>query len=308
MTIRKFHNLSFPRILGKWWGSRNQQPVLCVHGWQDNCGTFDKLIPLLPKNLSYLAIDLPGHGKSTHYPKGMIYYLFWDGIVLIRRIAKYHQWSNLVLMGHSLGGALSFMYASTFNEEEDVSKIIMFDIAGPTVRDQNKLADQAGWCIDKMLKFENYPITKQPCYNYEESIDVVVDAHEGSISKEGAKTLMIRGTSPAPDFLNQPDGIIFNRDLRLKVSLLGMFCEEQTLVHAKRIRCEVLNIRGKPGMAFGDPSIYPKVIETLRENAKRVVYEEVEGTHHLHLETPSRIFKFVREFLLSNPEDSAREM
>lgn len=251
---------------------------------------------------------MPGHGKSSHYPKGMIYYLFWDGIVLIRRIAKYHQWSNLVLMGHSLGGALSFMYASIFNEEDDLSKLIMFDIAGPTVRDQNKLAEQAGPCIDKMLKFENYPITQQPCYNYNESIDVVVDAHEGSISKEGAKTLMGRGMALAPECLNQPDGYIFSRDLRLKVSLLGMFCEEQTLAHAKRIRCEVLNIRGKPGMNFGDPTVYPKVIESLRENSKRVVFEEVEGTHHLHLETPSKIFKLVREFLLSNPEDCTREM
>lgn len=31
-----------------------------LHGWMDNAGTFDTLIPLLPKELSYLSIDLPG--------------------------------------------------------------------------------------------------------------------------------------------------------------------------------------------------------------------------------------------------------
>lgn len=54
--------------LGKWWGPRNKQPIIAIHGWQDNAGTFDPLIELLPKDLSILCIDLPGHGKSSHIP------------------------------------------------------------------------------------------------------------------------------------------------------------------------------------------------------------------------------------------------
>lgn len=50
-------------VAGKWYGDRNTQPVLTFHGWQDNAGTYDRLIPLLPKTLSYLCIDLPGHGR-----------------------------------------------------------------------------------------------------------------------------------------------------------------------------------------------------------------------------------------------------
>lgn len=47
-------------IFGKWWGNRSIRPFLCIHGRQDNCGTFDRLIPLLSKEFSYLAIDFPG--------------------------------------------------------------------------------------------------------------------------------------------------------------------------------------------------------------------------------------------------------
>ncbi|KAL7043515.1 hypothetical protein ACKWTF_001548 [Chironomus riparius] len=283
-------------VSGKWWGTRFRQPIIAIHGWQDNCGTFDKLIPLLPKDIPILAIDLPGHGKSSHYPKGMQYFLFWDGITLIRRIVKYHKWSNITLMGHSLGGALSFMYAACF--PEDTAKFISFDIAGPTVRDQVQLASKTGDCIDKMLTYETLPESKTPCYKYEDMIDLVLDAYQGSVDLESCKILMKRGMAPAPEHMHK-NGFHFSRDLRLKVSMMGMFNEEQVLIYASQVQCEVLNIRANPGMCFGDPTIYPKVIDKMREGAKRVVYEEVEGTHHVHLVHPERVSEIVGDFLMS---------
>lgn len=49
---------------GKWWGSRNQQPILALHGWQDNAGSFDRLCPLLPAHIAIFCIDLPGMNIS----------------------------------------------------------------------------------------------------------------------------------------------------------------------------------------------------------------------------------------------------
>lgn len=226
----------------------------------------------------------------------MQYFLFWDGITLIRRIVKHHKWENITLLGHSLGGALSFMYAACFPNE--IAKFISVDIAGPTVRDHIKLATQTGECVDKLLSYENLPVTKLPCYDYEEMTKLVLDAYGGSVDLESVKILMKRGMAPAPEHLHK-NGYHFSRDLRLKVSMMGMFSEEQVLQYASQIRCEVLNIRAVPGMSFGDPSTYPKVIEKMRENSKRLVYEEVEGTHHVHLVNPERIYKIVNDFLTS---------
>lgn len=36
-------------IRGKVWGPDHGRPVLCLHGWADNCGSFNTVIPLLPK-------------------------------------------------------------------------------------------------------------------------------------------------------------------------------------------------------------------------------------------------------------------
>lgn len=39
-------------IRGKTWGPEHGHPVLCLHGWADNCGSFNTLIPFLPKGNS----------------------------------------------------------------------------------------------------------------------------------------------------------------------------------------------------------------------------------------------------------------
>lgn len=58
-------------VSGKLWGNENEQPILALHGWQDNAGTWDTLAPLLYKKRPILAIDFPGHGLSSWFPPGM---------------------------------------------------------------------------------------------------------------------------------------------------------------------------------------------------------------------------------------------
>lgn len=276
---------------GKWWGPRNQQPILALHGWQDNAGTFDRLCPLLPADRPVLCIDLPGHGRSSHYPKGMQYFLFWDGIAVVRRIVRHFNWQRITLLGHSLGGALSFMYAASF--PEGVERLISVDIAGPTVRNLDRMANGTGAAIDRQLHYETLPASKMPSYSYDEMIDLVVDAYAGSVDRRSAKVMMRRGMSAG----SNDSCYHFARDLRLKVSGLAMFTLEQVLVYASKIRCEVLNIRGRPGMDFEDESTYQRTVDAMREGAKRLVYVEVEGTHHLHLVTPERVAPVIVDFL-----------
>lgn len=58
MTLLYFYTASEFRMTVPWgemrgqvWGPSNGHPVLCLHGWADNCGTFNTLIPLLPKGI-----------------------------------------------------------------------------------------------------------------------------------------------------------------------------------------------------------------------------------------------------------------
>lgn len=96
-----------------------------LHGWQDNAGTFDRLIPLLPKEFSYLAIDLPGHGLSSQIPAGMQYHTI-DKIYTINHLLKEYNWDKVSLIGHSLGSIISFLFTSVFPSKVDDCHIFSF--------------------------------------------------------------------------------------------------------------------------------------------------------------------------------------
>lgn len=215
----------------------------------------------------------------------------------MRRIVKHFGWTKVKLMGHSLGGALCFMYAASF--PDDVSQYISIDLYGPSVRDTKKIAAATGSCIDKALEYETLPASKLPCYTHDEMVSVAKDAYRGWIDKDAAAILMIRGMKEAPKF-HSKDGYFFARDLRLKVSTLGLFTLEQVLAYAELIKCHVLNIKAVPGIEHEREDIYPMVMDAIRKNAT-VEYHEVPGTHHLHLMTPERIAGIISAFLL-NPD------
>uniref|UniRef100_A0A1A9VT75 AB hydrolase-1 domain-containing protein n=1 Tax=Glossina austeni TaxID=7395 RepID=A0A1A9VT75_GLOAU len=187
--------------------------------WQDNWGTFDRLCPLMPAELPILCIDLPGHGRSSHYLKGMRYFLFWDGICLIRRIVRKFNWKNITLMGHSFGGAVSFMYAASFLN--DVDKFISIDIADPTIRNSERLVNNVGLAIDKFLDYEGLALSKVPCYSEQEMVKPVMEAYDGSVDEQCVQILLKCGMETAAQLLDR-SGYHFVRDVRLKVSSLAM--------------------------------------------------------------------------------------
>lgn len=145
---------------------------------------------------------------SYIYSYVTIYYMFkliyacFNSIVFLKQVK---------LLGHSLGGAISFLYAASYPDEVDV--VISLDIVSPSVKDVKKTAAVTGEYIDKFLKYELLTLDNVPCYEYNEMLEIVEKAHDGSITREGAKILMKRGMQPA----YKKGEYYFSRDPRLKV-------------------------------------------------------------------------------------------
>lgn len=244
--------------------------------------------------MSFLAIDLPGHGSSSPYPPGQYYYLFWDGIHVVRRIVKHYKWSEpLRLLGHSLGGAISFLYAATYPTE--VGCYISIDIASPSVRDPAVTVSQVGQHVDRFLKYEQLDHTGLPGYSWEDAIDTALDGYAGSCTRQSCEILLRRGAKEI-----RPGQFQFTRDPRLKVPAMGFMTLDQVLEFAHRTRCAVMNIRGDPGMTFHDPQHYHLVLDKIEETATKLVRIIVPGTHHVHLNEPEAIAKQILNFLREN--------
>lgn len=48
---------------------------------------------------------------------------------MIRRILKHYGWSNIKLMGHSLGGIIAFLYSACY--PTDVDALVSLDVVAP---------------------------------------------------------------------------------------------------------------------------------------------------------------------------------
>lgn len=109
-----YNNVNFQAYL--WQG--NDNVILLVHGWESNASRWAQLLPYLQKSGStIIALDAPGHGLSAGKEFNIPQYANYINVV-----AKIHNPS--IVIGHSLGGAASIYYQSTFQNQK-LNKLIL---------------------------------------------------------------------------------------------------------------------------------------------------------------------------------------
>ncbi|NXC71165.1 SEHL2 protein, partial [Anhinga anhinga] len=200
-----FSELKFPvpwgHVAAKAWGPSEGRPVLCLHGWLDNANTFDKLIPLLPRDYYYVAMDFSGHGLSSHRPAGSPYH-FLDYVSDVRRVAAALQWRRFTLMGHSMA-FLFLLYCFIFPQfcflyPEMVDKLILLENLGFLLAPE----DTEAWlkskrmAIDRLLSLEakqQTPRARSP----EAALQRLLEANR-HLTAEGGAILLQRGATETP--------------------------------------------------------------------------------------------------------------
>lgn len=107
-------------------GRENRQTVVLIHGLgQTGFVDWLKVIPELESKYHVLAMDLPGFGRSTD-PGGR--YSPTNYAKVISWLVKKYANGPVVVVGHSMGGAVALRYASDFPAQ--VSKLVLVDVAG----------------------------------------------------------------------------------------------------------------------------------------------------------------------------------
>ena len=217
--------------------------------------------------------------------------MWWDGLIIVRRIVKHYNWKKITILGHSLGGTVGFMYAATF--ADDIEKLICIDIASPAVRSVPYFVNQTGGIVDKFLLYDELDEGTVPTYTHGEMMKIMLNAYKDSLTEESCEIMLRRGAVP----MSGKDNYKFSRDSRVKVGALGFISLDMTLEYASKITCQVLNIKGIPGMKFDPPENYHIILDKIKETAEKLEFHEVEGTHFLHLNSPDRVFPIILNFL-----------
>ena len=105
-------------------------PMVLVHGLTANAHYFDSLVHAgLPDVRGALAVDLRGRGLSDKPATG---YSVPETAADVIALMDHHGIERTVVCGHSYGGLLGIYLASEYPER--VSKLIVIDIAGPSIR------------------------------------------------------------------------------------------------------------------------------------------------------------------------------
>jgi pimeloyl-ACP methyl ester carboxylesterase len=114
------------------WGDPIGQPIVLVHGFLDQAHSWCPFVISLQRKsrepLWIVAPDCRGHGNSGWVGAGG-YYHFPDYVFDLDCVIRDLAVSKVKLIGHSMGGSISFLYSGTFPDR--VTKLVLIEGVGP---------------------------------------------------------------------------------------------------------------------------------------------------------------------------------
>ncbi|XP_046387405.1 serine hydrolase-like protein isoform X2 [Ischnura elegans] len=282
-------------IAAKSWGKRDGYPIIAVHGTMDNAASFDGLAPLIPNKFHFLAIDLPGCGRSSHYPDGLPYH-FVEMVSAIRRVVRYYEWETCHYVGHSFGGMLGSFFAAMY--PETVKKLVMIDIVQIRVSPIafHSMAFRANY--ERLFAVESKTSGNQrPTYTKDELLKRMIASRTTRIGDRSAAALMSRCIN---NDSGEPGGYYLSIDQKGKASVHVPLSSELMCAVMQSIRCELLMVRASESRGTFQLNGTPELVEVFRKCCSRFESVTVEGYHDVHMDHPERVAPIVSKFLLGN--------
>lgn len=316
-------------LAAKAWGDPADPPMLAVHGWLDNAGTFDHMAPLLD-GCYVVAMDLAGHGRSGHRPPGT-WYPYPDFLDEITEVMDQLGWQEADLLGHSLGATLVSVIAAICPQR--VRRLLLIEGLGPLASAADQSLEQlrrshrarAAFKSDKLRVFTG--------------LDEAIEARRkvSALSPEAARCIVGRGvkivgsSDPGSDCRDSQamDGSVagndssnvanfskadkqkssdgvpdldevqafhllsWSSDPALTLPSSTRLTEEQLASILPSITAPTLLLLAEPVA----PYLKREVMDARIALVKDIEVMRLPGTHHLHLETPEVVAAPIREFL-----------
>jgi pimeloyl-ACP methyl ester carboxylesterase len=138
-------NLPGLRLAAVEHGDAGGHPVIALHGWLDNAGSFELLAPEL-RNCHLIALDAAGHGRSGHRGADSGYNI-WQDVGDVLDVADQLGWERFSLLGHSRGGAIATLFAATFPDRTD--RLLLIEGGLPMIGDASEAPENLASAIQQ---------------------------------------------------------------------------------------------------------------------------------------------------------------
>ncbi|KAL0852833.1 hypothetical protein ABMA27_012635 [Loxostege sticticalis] len=285
------------KIRGVTWGNPSHPPVLVVHGKLDVCTGFRPLVKLLPATFYYVAIDLPGNGRSDHLPRGVRYTVF-DLVPAVEVVKKRFGWDRFIYMGHSLGALIGKIY--NIAHPGDITRVVELDPVPahhtwPTTREALRAWYQVYYGSYEETKYKKFHGTPEtaPKYTYEKAQQLMMASR--NMTKEASAQVLERCLEPAGNGLYR-----FTYDQRMKeVTVLPfsgellrkIYTSATTPTFAVIAQAEIDRKMYETCEFVWDLSAWPN---------KNYSFKIVDGSHDVHVYNPQCLAEDVAKFLLEH--------
>mgnify|MGYP005993897291 CR=1 FL=1 len=256
--------------------------ILAIHGWLDNAASFIPLIEQLPE-YHWQAIDLVGHGHSSHRPPKSHYH-FIDWVTDLHDfIVEMDYQKPPIIVGHSLGGFIATVFAGLFPNL--LSRLVLIDAAGLVIQNDKRVIEDMRDAMNLRVGQESKSI-KQP-----QSLKSAIKARQqaGDLSEPAARYLIERNTNTFPD----SNLITWRTDHRLRSRSPLRFSKEAAQKIISEINVPLLILLAEEG--YDDVK---KAYKFFSAHYPSHTQKNVKGNHHCHLEFPAETAEQIRRFLL----------
>ncbi|NID17473.1 alpha/beta fold hydrolase [Luteibacter yeojuensis] len=273
--------LSIPglELSGLAWGEPDAPPLMMLHGWLDNAASFALLAPLLADRFHVIALDLPGHGHSQHFPESTVYqHVDYARAVLAAADAlalpRFH------LLGHSLGAGVATLVAIAAPER--VRALALVEGLGPLGDDGSRTLDRFREAMASKAG-GNRPLRVFP------TIDDAADARAlvGGLDAALARPIVERG-------LREVDGgYSWRSDPRLSRPTAIRLAETQVMALLLGLAAPTSLLLARPH----PPYLEPEALQVRIDCVADIRVTHMDGGHHLHLEHPAKVAAWLSEAL-----------
>jgi pimeloyl-ACP methyl ester carboxylesterase len=270
------HHLS---LTAQIWGEPDAPSLLTLHGWLDNAGSYAFLAPLLSERWRVIALELPGHGHSSHLPASINYH-YVDYVSAVIAAADALQLERYSLLGHSLGAGIASLVAAA--KPQSIDRLFLIEGLGP-------LGDDGSHTLQRFRDAFAAPAANGKSLRLFRDMDQAISARTlaSGLRADLARPIVERGLAKVDG------GYRWRSDPRLTRPSAVRLAESQ-------IRTLLAGIEAPTALLLSNPATPYLPTAMMQERARllsHIKVEHMDGGHHLHLEHPQAVAQWIHAAL-----------